>query len=166
MQNDIDSIEVIKEANDFLDNLKITNEQNMQTVLQFRSKMIELGFAVPFKTLFAKMAQEYIEDSEQESQDIKKHLKEIRYLAFLKKSTLNRARVSIASHKIYKAFEEFGVEHLNTYLPIEGDYKKRIIDTGEYAADAYRTLLSMFENRQYKIGGASALISFEKDGIK
>jgi Zn-finger domain-containing protein len=166
MQRYKDSIEAINETNDFLDSLQNPNEQSLEKLLEYRTKMIELGFNSPFKTLFAKMSQEYIEDVANEAQDIKKHLKEIRYLAFLKRSTLNRVRVAIASHHLLNAFKDFDATHLNKYLPIEGDYKKRIINAGESTAQTYHELVSKFENRQHKILSASAIVSFMQDGIK
>lgn len=159
-----DSMRLAIETNEYLDSLATPHEGSFDKSVQYRSQMIENGFGSPLKTLVAKLRSELVENSAHEAQDLKKHLKEIHYIASLKKSTLNRARVAIAAHKIAEAFEDFGQEELIKFLPIGGDHRKRLVDAGESAVDAYHSLISIFEQNRHPFKSATALISFEQNG--
>ena len=161
-----ETLRLANEANDFLDALSQPKQENLSKLSEYRSKMVEAGFSAPFKTLVARLRSEYLENAAQEAQDIKKHLKEIRYIASLKRSTLNRSRVAIAAHRFAQAFEDFGQSELIPYLPFGGDYKKRLIESGESAVDAYHSLISIFEQQRHAMKSASALVSFMNDGVE
>jgi len=159
-----DSMRIAKEANEYFDGISSPLDDNLDRILEYRSKMIESGFASPLKTLVAKLRSELVENSTEEAQDLRKHLKEIHYIASLKKSTLNRARIAIAAHKMATAFEDFGWEEIIEHLPFGGDYKKRLVEAGEHAVDAYHSLISIFEKSRHPFKSASAVISFENEG--
>ncbi|MFH0927688.1 MAG: DUF530 family protein [Candidatus Micrarchaeota archaeon] len=161
-----DSYRLAREANEFLDSILQPEEQNLQKLSDYRAKMVEAGFAAPFRTLVAKLQSDFLENSAAEAQDLKKHLSEIRYAASLKKATLNRCRVAIAAHRLAQAFEDFGQGEFVKFLPLGGDYRKRLIESGEAAVDAYHSLLSIFEQGRHPMKSASALVSFMSEGVE
>ncbi|MFH1306511.1 MAG: DUF530 family protein [Candidatus Micrarchaeota archaeon] len=164
-----ESLRLANEANNYMDAINNSSEildEREEKLQELKAKMIWYGFNSPFRVLVARAREERQENSAEEAQDQKKHTKQIRYIASLKKFTLNRTRVAIAAHKIAKALQEFGNEEVVKYLPLNGAYRKMLTDAGESAVEAYRKLLTIFEQKRYPMKTASALISLMQDGME
>lgn len=163
------SLSVANEANDFLDSINADSpipEGRLEKLQELKAQMILYGFNAPFSALVARTKAEAIEPSAEEVQDQKKHAKFIRYIASLKKFTLNRIRAAISAHKLAIALADAGKPNFIRYLPLNGAYKQMLTEEGELAAESYRTLLSIFEQKRYPMRTASALIGFMQDGVE
>ncbi|MFA5108361.1 MAG: DUF530 family protein [Candidatus Micrarchaeia archaeon] len=164
-----DSLILTQEANDYLDSLEPSMQnakKRIDKLNSYKAQMIIAGFDAPFRTLVAKAREDLQENSADEAADQRKHTKQIRYIASLKKFTLNRVRVAVAAHRLVQALEDANLAFLAKYLPLNGSYRKILTDSGENAAEAYHGLISIFEQKRYPIRTASALISLMQDGVE
>ncbi len=157
---------LIREANEFLDAIDEngSSEGNVRLLEDYRSKMLLLGFNAPFAALMAQSRSESEEADATEMEDQRKQMKQIRYVASLKKSALNRARVALAAHRLQAALKEAGQDELAAHLPLGGSHLKLLTAGGDHAAEAYRKLMMLFERRSFSLKGASVTIKFEQDG--
>jgi hypothetical protein len=158
------SLRLAIEANDYLDFLseqKISNDDVILKLKDFKDKMLGLGFNSPFASLILKTKTEFLENKSQELIDLAKQNSILKYLASFKKFTLNRVAVAFASHKIKKYLDSLNLVNISYYLPLGGEYKRILTDT--FAIEAYLYLQNIFRSRKEKIVSASKLISFDKN---
>jgi Zn-finger domain-containing protein len=125
------SLSIANEANNFLDIIspeKEIEEGRLEKLNEFKNAMILHGFNAPFSALLAMSKGEADTQAAEELQDQKKHAKLVRYIASLKKFTLSRVRVAIAAHRLAAGLADAGKPHLIRYLPLDGSYRKMLID--------------------------------------
>jgi len=161
-----ESLHLVSDANNFLDSIskkKGDAAGRLEKLNEFKAQMIAHGFSAPFGAVMASV-RAADKPGADEIADQKKHASYMRYIAKLKKFTLNRVRVAIAAHKLAQALEDAGMGKMAMFLPFGGEYRKMLTEEGEYAAEGYKSLLSRFEQKRYPMKSASALISLMQDG--
>jgi len=115
------------------------------------------------------MAQTKSEMEEEEAEDLadkSKQIKRLRYIASLKRFTLNRTRVALASHKLAQAVRESGQAAMSQYLPYGGSYVNAMSNAGDMGMEGYHFLMSLFTPRKLNLSTASAVIGEDGKGQK
>ena len=138
------SLAILREANDFLDAIgegKEYKPANAARIDLFRVEMLDLGFNAPFSALLKMTAEEMEEMESSDFDDLKKQMRQIKYIANLKKATLRRVRVALAAHKIAESALKRGREDLVKFLPIDGNHISIMAKTGEAGLHAYSMLM-------------------------
>jgi len=157
---------VVSEINSFLDQLSASGEylhENEEKILGYVRAMKSLGFNSPFASLVYSTRQELEDAGADELADQKKQLGHFRYLASLKKFTLNRARVALSAHRIarhassYKSGWKAPLE-ITPFLPFGGNYIDSLYRAGDAAIVAYREFSENFSMKQSKSGSVVATI--------
>jgi Zn-finger domain-containing protein len=164
-----ESLRLVHEANNLMDSIDEKQEhdaKNLEDLNHLKTKMLSYGFNAPLKDIIAKATEQAQTKSADELADQKKQMGRIRYIASLKKFTLNRLRVAIAAHKIANALEDFKLEQEIKFLPLGGSYKQSLTKSGETAVNAYHELINLFEQRKNPLRSASAVIEFMQDGVE
>lgn len=135
---------LIMDSIDFLSSLNSYNEASIKRLQKLKERMIQFGFDSPFKPFLSMpsflSSLNDQELSEEEAQDIRKHLSYFRYRAFLKKSLLRQVQLSIAAHKLYRALKSNGMTDLLAYIPLRGNHVDLIIRYGLDSLFAYKHL--------------------------
>lgn len=161
-----DSLELVAEANEYLDSIDEQGQYDPARVAklgEYKAAMLEAGFNAPFTSMLAQArAAEGDEDSGDDMADRSKQVKRLRYIASLKKFTLNRLRVSLAAHHLAQAMKDSGRPANVAELPFGGSYVKALSNAGEMALEGYHHCMSLLQPRRFSITGASALIRTEK----
>ncbi|VVB57300.1 Uncharacterised protein [uncultured archaeon] len=162
-----DSLRLVAEVNGFLDSIDEQGRIDADRVPQleaYKAEMLERGFGAPFLAMVAQARAELEDETADDMKDRSRQLKRLRYVASLKKFTLNRLRVSLAAHRLAQAMQESGRANMAEYLPRGGSYVKALSDGGEMAAEAYHYLMSLFLPRRFSISAASAVIKAVSGG--
>jgi len=154
------SLALCSAANELLDSIAHYEEGNLSRLQGMRGQMLSAGFDAPFAGVLAKTASEMEDLSPAEIDDLKKQVGNMRYIASLKKSTLNRVRISIAAHRLAKYL---GDGH---WCPLSGDYIRRLAWAGDFAILAYRELMDSLEGYGTATTQAVASVQYEQDGEK
>lgn len=164
-----DSTLLIAEANSFLDRLERPKtlkeiESNLHSLGRIKDEMLSAGFNATFPELMFNIRTELAD--EEISSDISKQLKTLREFANLKKYTLNRVKIAIASHNIlYNMFQRGTVYAFADYLPYNGQYLYELIYLGEPAIRAYNALNLILSQKQENKGGEYTVV-ISVDGKK
>lgn len=138
------SLHILKEANTFLDEIGAKIEPgSIIRLTQMRDEMVSLGFNAPFTALLKMTADELNEMEDSDFDDMKKQMKNIKYVAQLKKFTLRRVRVALAAHKIGEGAVKRGRGELLQFLPLDGNHVQRLSKTGEAGIGAYSELMKL-----------------------
>jgi hypothetical protein len=152
------SLALVSSANELLDSIAHYDEENLLRLQEMRGLMLQSGFDAPFAGVLAKTATEMEELSPAEAEDLKKQVGNIRYIASLKKSTLNRVRIAIAAHRLAKHLGD------NHKCPISGDFIRRLADAGDFAILAYREMMDTLEGYGTAATQAIATVEYEHEG--
>lgn len=154
------SMSAVFEANSLLDSIdeKGADEFALSRLEEIRTQMIIAGFNTPFASVLAATRAEGDDWSAQDGEDMRKQVGNMRYIASLKKFTLNRVRTAIAAQKTFAALREIGMEDAAAHLPLGGSYRKMLLSRGHYAVEAYRKLMSSFATHAFDYEGAAATI--------
>ncbi|PIN82536.1 hypothetical protein COV61_05695, partial [Candidatus Micrarchaeota archaeon CG11_big_fil_rev_8_21_14_0_20_47_5] len=138
------SLQLVAEANRLLDEIGeagILREENVERITRIRSEMLKFGFDAPFSGVLAATAREMGEHGEREAVEQKKQSSYLKYVAKLKKFTLNRIRAAHAAHLMALRMKD---RELGEHFPLGGDYLKRLVKGGEHAINSYKTLMDAF----------------------
>ncbi|MEM3408244.1 MAG: DUF530 family protein [Candidatus Micrarchaeia archaeon] len=161
-----DSTLLIAEANSFLDRLERPKtlkeiESNLHSLTHIKEEMLAAGFNATFPELMLNIKTELADD--EISSDLSKQLRILREFANLKKYTLNRVKVAIASHNIlYNMFQRGTVYAFADYLPYNGQYLYELIYLGEPAIRAYNALnIILSQKKENKSGEYTVVISVD-----
>ncbi|MEM4133886.1 MAG: DUF530 family protein [Candidatus Micrarchaeia archaeon] len=161
-----DSTLLIAEANSFLDRLERPKtlkeiESNLHSLSRIKEEMLAAGFNATFPELMLNIKTELADD--EISSDLSKQLRNLREFANLKKYTLNRVKVAIASHNIlYNMFQRGTVYAFADYLPYNGQYLYELIYLGEPAIRAYNALnIILSQKKENKSGEYTVVISVD-----
>jgi len=161
-----DSTLLIAEANAFLDRLeRPTNLKETETNLNFLSRikneMLDAGFNATFPELMLNIKSELSDD--EISADLPKQLRTLREFANLKKYTLNRVKIAIASHNIFLNMLHRGtIYEFANYLPYNGNYLYNLVYLGEPAIRAYNAInILLSQKREEKNGEYTVVISVD-----
>ncbi|MFU8653965.1 DUF530 family protein [Methanotorris formicicus] len=163
----MESSELIRESNEFLDNLKRLKceigevlkkdledsaigefakklEDNLRILEEFKEKMELLGFDTPY-TNVGKL-KGFDSDEMYEIMDYTSYL---RRMANEKKGVLERIRHSIVSHKIALGhlLEDISNKKIIQYLPYDGSYKISITELPPYLINAYKEMLNILQSQ-------------------
>ncbi|ENN96319.1 hypothetical protein J422_03129 [Methanocaldococcus villosus KIN24-T80] len=145
---------LIKEANEFLDNIKIDFEKNnlddiikklkdnIKILQELKSKMEFLEFDNPYKNV----GKVKLVDSES-LQELATYSSYLRRIAGEKKGVLERVKHALTAHKIALAHlvDEIGNKRLPPNLPLDGAYKEHLFELPPYLISIYKEFLDMLE---------------------
>lgn len=164
------SLSLVHEANALLDELdeKGADAFSLERLEEMRGQMLAGGFSAPFASVMAATRSEADDWSAAESEDVKKQIGNIRYVAALKKFTLNRVRTAIAAQRISNALNLLGYAQYVKYLPLGGSYRKMLFASHPVAVECYHKLMSHFTAHAFEADAATASVELEGlgDGAK
>lgn len=150
---------LIAQANEFMDGITIDSaKENLDDYIrqlnEFKEKMVRYGFDVPYLPMISlrKLASELERD---DLLDIKKQFGILKYEAFLKKMTLRRTRVALASHYLLNSIFD---DELKQHLPVDGNYVSQLLRLPLSAVDAYYTVNKWLKGRRQPY----VLLTFEQ----
>lgn len=161
------SLQLVRAANELLDSIDEKGErrpERLEELSELRAQMLLAGFNAPFSALMAASRDEMDEASADDMADVRKHMREVRYIASLKRFTLNRVRVASAAHRLADALADSGRSALIPLLPLGGSYRQALLEGGETAVEAYRKLMALFDQRSFSVRSASAVVNVVQDG--
>ncbi|GEM_PF-2205061 len=159
---EMDSLALIHYANESLE-----KEPSMEELEVLKEEMLLRRFNSPFRALVKITEKEMEEKSAEEVADLKKQVSFFRYVAMLKKSTLARVRVAIASKKIKQnsLYEDFA-----NYLPVNGNYIENLIRSGATGIMVFREIEDVikpfFKSTSVRKALLSAIVFYASDGVK
>jgi len=156
-----DALRLVSEVNSYLDSVDEQgsfDEARMPKLEDFKTQMLERGFNAPFQAMMAQTRAEMEDEEADDLADKSKQIKRFRYIAALKRFTLNRTRVALASHKLAQALRESGQAALIPHLPFGGSYVKALSQSGDMGMEGYHFLMGLFTPRRFNLSSASALI--------
>jgi len=161
-----DSTLLIAEANAFLDRLERPRtlketESNLSSLSRIKDEMLDAGFNATFPELMVDIKAELSDD--EISSDLPKQLRTLREFANLKKYTLNRVKIAIASHNIFLNMLQRGtVYEFASYLPYNGEYLYNLVFLGEPAIRAYNAVnILLSQKKEEKNGEYTVVISVD-----
>ena len=161
-----DPLELVAEVNEYLDSIDEHGHYEparVPVLEKYKADMLAAGFNAPFTSMIAQSRElGEDEDSAEDMQDRSKQVKRMRYIASLKKFTLNRLRVGLAAHHLAQAMKDSGRPANAATLPFGGSYVKALSQAGEMALEGYHHCMSLLQPRRFQVTGASALIRTEK----
>ncbi|MCC7569905.1 DUF530 family protein [Candidatus Micrarchaeota archaeon] len=139
----LQGLNLIAEINDFLDNIRTpqsTEEilENIDLLRGYTTQMKNYGFENPYKESLSVPKNVLHEDNESQLNEISKQIKIMKYVARLKKITLNRTKVSLASHLIGLSFIE--KKELYNYLVFDGNYVNSLSKAGIEGYSAFQKI--------------------------
>jgi len=136
---------IVAEANHFLDNLrKPITIQEVESNLSYLSDLKDMMLRNEFSTRFnvTPTHSDVEELSGEDKAELKRQLRIFRDFSNLKRYSLNRVRVAIASHKIlYNMLKRNRVYPVADYFPYNGSYLRDLILYGEPTVKAYSSIL-------------------------
>jgi Zn-finger domain-containing protein len=163
----MESSELIRISNEFLDNLKrmkfeieellkkklevsVVEEyaeklkENLRILEELKEKMELLGFDTPYINIGKLKGF----DSD-ELYEIMNYTSYLRRMANEKKGVLERIRHSVVSHKIALGhlLEDIGNKKIIQYLPYDGSYKAPITGLSPYLINAYKEILNILQSQ-------------------
>ncbi|WP_423792234.1 DUF530 family protein [Methanocaldococcus indicus] len=155
----MDASNLIKIANEFLDNIKIMDKlknignlkdedlnilinelmENINFLQDLKNKMEFLEFDAPYKNV-GKLKGTLID-----LQDIAEYSSYIRRIATEKKGVLDRVKYSLAAHKLALGHlvEDIGNKDIVPHLPLDGAYKKMLTELPKNLINTYKEILSL-----------------------
>jgi len=159
---EMDSMALIHYANESLE-----KDPSIEELEALREEMLLRRFNSPFRALLRITEKEMEEKSAEEIADLKKQVSFFRYVAMLKKSTLARVRVAIASKKIMKRipYDDFA-----PYLPVNGNYIENLIRSGASGIVAFKevedAIKPFFKSTSVRKAILSAIVFYVSDGVR
>lgn len=161
------SLSLAHEANALLDEIeeKGADEFTLTRLEEMRGNMLAAGFSAPLGHIIAATKSEVEDYSPAETEDVRKQIGNIRYLAAMKKFTLNRVRVAIAANKIAAALSRLELAEGVKYLPLGGSYRKRLFGAHPVAIDCYHKLMEYFSAHAFDIEVGTAKVQLESAGM-
>ncbi len=160
------SLGLVSGANELLDEISESRKlslENLQILSELRSEMLARGFSAPISGVLAKTEAEFGMPGESEHQDLKKQASHIKYIASLKKFTLNRVRVAHSAHTMAIRLKE---QELAPYFPIGGDHIKLLVKGGESAVKTYRKLMDALSEHNAPYSQTIATIEYMQGNEK
>jgi len=138
-------------------------DRNISTLSSLKEEMLSAGFNASFPEMMLTMRKDFLD--EDVANDLPKQLKAFREFANLKRYTLNRIRVALASHKIlYNMMQRGMVYDVAEHLPYNGEYLYSLIYMGEPAVRAYNAMQAILSRRKEDSSGEyTVVISVEGD---
>ena len=167
------STSLIAESNEFLDRLQAPKtmkevERNIATIARIKEEMLSAGFNASYPEMMLATRKEFLD--EDAISDLPKQLREFREFANLKRYTLNRIRVALASHKIlYNMMQRGTTYEMAEHLPYNGQYLYDMIYSGEPAVRAYNAMQAILSRRKEDNGGDYTVVlsvNGEKQTVK
>ncbi|MDE1798184.1 MAG: DUF530 family protein [Candidatus Micrarchaeota archaeon] len=162
-----ESLRFLSEVNAYLDSIDEAGDfraERLEKLLEYKTEMLAFGFNAPFSAMMAQAKEELDEPTADENTDLRKQSQRARYVASLKKFSLNRVRVACAAHQVARALTDRARPELVALLPLGGSYRRALFAGGEAAVEAYRKLISLLQQRRFNVQGASAVVSLVQDG--
>ncbi len=158
----------VKKVNDILDLYELPSGEDdcnikIEEISEIRNRLIDRGF----NRIFSPSLRGIENASKEEIRDIKKHLREIRYMNYLKKSTMRRLDYAMASYKIALMYFKSGVmEEVYKHLPYDGNIIDRIAKLGTTAAHVYFEIYDLLSGDVKQIGISVDVAVPSEQGIK
>lgn len=158
----------VKRINDILDLYELPSGEDdcnikIEEISEIRNMLIERGF----NRFFSPSLKGIENVSKNEIKDIKKQLKQIRYMNYLKKSTMKRLDYAMASYKIALLHFKSGVmENSYRHLPYDGNIMDRIAKLGSTAAHVYFEIYDMLSGDVKQIGISVDVAVPSEQGVK
>lgn len=162
----ISGMALVAEVNSYLDNLKTPkNEEeiksNIEILKKYKEEMERLGFKTPYKGMLTIPKQIFHENSEMELREISKQIKILKYIAYLKKITLNRTNVSLVAHNIGLSTIKNRREDLYNSLPFDGNYVGLLATSGIEGNYAFRKLNDLLTSNMNEKGKSWVVATVE-----
>ena len=160
----IASLALLTKANTLLDEIggsdaaERFDPTNTLILEDMRSQMSELGFASPLMFLIQQTKDE-MEIEPEDAADARKHMREIKYIANLKKFTFNRVRVALAAHKIAEGMKLRHDPALQ-FLPLGGEYVAQMAKAGNAAVFAYGEVMDEFTRGRRAHDRYTAIVNY------
>ncbi len=166
----IASLALVTKANVLLDEIggsdaaERFDPTNTLILEDMRSQMSELGFASPLLFLIQQTKDEMGCEPE-DAADMRKHMRDIKYVANLKKFTFNRVRVALAAHKIAEGMKLRHDPALQ-FLPLGGEYVAQMAKAGNAAVFAYGEVMDEFTRGRRAHDRYTAIVNYrDKKGM-
>lgn len=157
----------VKRVNDILDCYELPSGEDdcsikIEEISEIRNRLIERGFNKTFISSYSvpKIA------SREEKRDIRRQIRDMRYVNYLKKSTLKRLDYAMASYKIALLhFRSGALPEAYNYLPYDGNIVGRITKTGAIGARLYFDLYELVSGEVQQIGISLDVAVPEEGGV-
>ncbi len=159
----------VKRVNNILGNYELPSgeddcENKVEEISEIRERLIQYGFNKSF------VPQSFVAHNElpqSELKDIKRQLKEFRYVAFLKKSTLRRVDHAMASYRIAQLhFKSGALGNAYRHLPYDGNSLGRISKYGATAARLYFDIYELLSGELEQLGISVDIAMPSEDGVR
>ncbi len=136
---------------------KVEEKAPLEELMDYRRKMLALGFANPFAFL-PKIAPK-VEDKK-EGEELAKQLKAIYDVAILKRAALVRTNIAIKGRLMEQGLRMLNMEELAAFLPTRGELIHRILYGGEITLYTYEELKRKLEEaRAFKSAHARKVLA-------
>ncbi len=136
---------VIYKANLFLDAIKKPEPEKIEKIKTFIKKMMFLDFNNPYIGDLKNVKQ----SDEDEAEERKKQIEQIKKMANEKKMTLARMKVAYYSHLLLKFVKKY-VPELKDMLAYNGDHISLLINSGDLGILVHHLLMDKFERSKGK----------------
>src|ERR1035437_4066487 len=115
-----ESLRFLSEVNNYLDSIDEAGDfraERLEKLQAYKTEMLAFGFNAPFSAMMAQAKEELDEPTPDDVQDLRKQSSRARYIASLKKFSLNRVRVACAAHQLARALLDRKRPELVALLP-------------------------------------------------
>ncbi|MEM3364323.1 MAG: hypothetical protein QXS93_02315 [Candidatus Micrarchaeia archaeon] len=159
----------VKLVNNILGNYELPSgeddcESKIEELSEIRERLIEEGFN---RSFMPRMPQNIQDLPRSEISEIKRQIKEMRYVAYLKKSTLRRVDNAMASYKVALIHYKSGaLGNAYRYLPYDGNLVWRISRVGAIAARLYFDIYELLSGELEQLGISVDVALPSEEGVK
>lgn len=158
-----------KRINDILENYELPSGEDdcrskIDELSEIRKRLIQQGF----NRLFAPQAISVRKEMPfSEARDIRRQLRELRYAAYLKKSTLRRVDYAMAAYRIAELhFRSGALENAYRHLPYDGSLVRRISRFGATAARLYFDIYELLSGELEQLGISVDVAVPSENGVR
>ncbi len=145
----------IKRVSDILANYELpSGEDDCQTkideIAEMREKLVQMGFNKSFVPGTVQLPEDL---SKEQLREIRKQLREMHYVAYIKKSIIKQLDYAMASYKIAMLhFRSGALTHAYRHLPYDGNVVGRIARFGPLAARMYFDVYELLSGELEQLG--------------
>ncbi len=158
----------VKKMDEYLRGLPIPKDpKECQEMVKYlgekKEELINKGFNVSFMPSGVNLK----DLSKKEAAEIKKQMKEFRYINYLKKNTLRRIDYAIAAYKIAEiGLQTETFKRIIEILPYNGDIVGRVSKGGYYAAKSYFQIYELLSGDVIQRGISVEIMIPEENGFR
>jgi len=159
----------VKRVNDILDSYELPSaEDDCESKIDELSEIMERLVHYGFNKSFVPKGMAVPKDTPpSEKREIKRQLRELRYIAFLKKSTLRRVEYAMASYRVAALhFKSGALGNAYRHLPYDGNLILRISRLGATAARLYFDIYELLSGEIEQLGISVDVAIPSEEGVK